>query len=176
MGDFVACFPVTMRLEGWHQFSNNPHDPGGKTYNGITQRVWDIWCRDNNIPQSDVRKMSDGNCQQIYRVQYWNAVHGDSLPKGLDLCLWDEGVNAGPVQAIKLLQQALGQKVDGHFGLVTSDALKRVNDMHALILKYNTLRLGVLHRLKTWTYFKKGWSARVATISNKAIKMAGGTV
>ena len=176
MGDFVACFPVTMQQEGWHQFSNNPKDPGGKTYNGVTQNTWDIWCHREGLPASDVRKMTDAQCMALYRAQYWGAVHGDDLPKGIDLCVWDEGVNAGPVQAIKLLQQALGLKVDGHFGLTTANALRGVNDVHSLIQKYNTLRLSWYHRLKTWTVFRKGWTARVQAITNKALKMAGGSL
>ena len=174
MGDFISCFPVTMELEGWHKFSNNPKDPGGKTYNGVAQRTWDIWCHRQGIPASEVRQMTDGQCMQLYREQYWSSVHGEDLQKGVDLCVWDEAVNAGPVRAIMLLQQALGQKVDGHFGLNTLNALRGVNDVHAFILKYNNLRLNFLHRLKTWTYFKNGWSNRVKTVSFKALRMAGG--
>ena len=40
----------------------------------------------------------------------------DDIPSGLDLCLFDFGVNAGSGRAAKFLQQMIGTTVDGGIG------------------------------------------------------------
>lgn len=39
-------------------------------------------------------------------------IHGDALPAGVDLVVFDGAVNSGLVQAAKWLQRALGEKVN----------------------------------------------------------------
>ena len=155
---------------GW---SNNPNDPGGATMQGITQRVYDAFRRADpgTARPASVRYISTADVTAIYRVQYWDAVRGDSVPAGLDYCLFDEAVNAGPVASIKDLQTALGVKADGQFGMVTMGALLAVNDRAGLIKRICALRLNWLHRLRTWRFFGKGWAARVARVQAAALKM-----
>lgn len=171
-GNFAICFAQTERYEGLHKFSNNKHDPGGATYSGVTQRVYNAYRAGLKMPVQDVRRMSDGECQFIYERQYWDAVHGDTLPAGLDLVLYDCAVNAGPVKAIKLLQQAFNVHVDGHWGLETTAAVQNVTSRAFWIKRYCALRLGFLHRLTTWNFFGRGWSARVNGIQAAAVDMA----
>ena len=40
----------------------------------------------------------------IYKKNYLNRVKGDQLPSGLDLCVFDFGVNAGTGRGTKYLQ------------------------------------------------------------------------
>ena len=52
----------------------------------------------------------------IYKKNYWNRVKGDQLPSGLDLCVFDFGVNAGTGQVsdvAKYLQKMIGATADG---------------------------------------------------------------
>ena len=47
----------------------------------------------------------------IYRDDYWNAVEGDQLPKGVDYAVFDCGVLNGVATAAKILQARLGAAV-----------------------------------------------------------------
>ena len=40
---------------------------------------------------------------EIYRNEYWNAVNGDRLRAGEDLCVFDFAVNSGPARAARSL-------------------------------------------------------------------------
>jgi len=172
--DFDLELPLILKSEGG--FVNNPHDPGGATNYGITQRVYDAFRKtsgQSGRPVS-VRYISSTDVALIYRQQYWNAVRGDETPTGIDYCLFDEAVNSGPVKSIIDLQTALKVKADGQFGMVTLGALLAVNDHAALINRICDLRLNWLHRIKTWRFFGKGWSNRIAFVRAGALKMAGG--
>lgn len=171
IGNFSKCFWVTEAFEGWHKFSNNPKDPGGATYSGVTQRVWDAYCKLMGKPYSSVKAMPDTACLDIYQRQYWDVIQGDKLPLGVDLVVYDAGVNSGNVQAIKFLQRAIGVKADGHIGLVTLHALAGVNDHAALIKSITNLRLSFWHRLRTWAVFQKGWTARGRGVEATALTM-----
>ena len=56
------------------------------------------------------------DAQALYRRDYWQPLHGDQLPPGLDLLVLDCAINQGVTTAIKLLQQALRIEADGIIG------------------------------------------------------------
>ena len=170
-GNFATCFADTEAFEGWHLFSNDPVDPGGATYSGVTQREYNSWRAQQGLPPQGVRKMSDDECRAIYKTQYWDAVRGDDVFAGLDLFLYDVGVNSGPPKAVRFLQQALRVGVDGQFGLETMGALRGVNDRAGLIRTLCTMRLSFWHSLVTWWRFGRGWSSRGAGIEAEALAM-----
>lgn len=170
--NFVECFTDTEVYEGWHQFSNDKFDPGGATYDGVTQRVYSGYRLMKKLSPRSVRAMTDGECREIFKAQYWDAVRGDDLFKGLDLLIYDIAVNMGQVTAIRFLQQALHVPVDGHFGMGTMLSLRGVNDRAALINKIAAARMSKWHALKTWWRFGKGWGNRGKGIQAKALAMA----
>lgn len=153
-------------------YVNNPKDPGGATNEGVTQHIYDAYRISKKVTKRPVSQIAPVEVNLIYRLQYWNKIHGDDLPTGLDYAVFDEGVNSGPVTAVKALQTILKVKSDGVYGLVTANAVAANNDIISLINDYNAQRLSFLHRLKTWTYFKKGWSNRVAIVGTNARAMA----
>ena len=57
------------------------------------------------------------------REELLNPIKGDDLPGGLDLCIFDFGVNAGPGRAAKYLQTMIGTVADGGIGPNTLKAL-----------------------------------------------------
>lgn len=166
---FQACLSVILIQEGG--WSDNPHDPGGATYRGVTQSVYNAYRRQCARQIQSVHLMNPDECAQIYQSQYWIAAHAPDLPVGLDLCQFDEAVNTGPVEATKLLQQALGISVDGAFGLETAGAVQACTDVPALIKKVCAARLSFYKRLRDWIYFGKGWYSRDAAIQEKALAM-----
>src|SRR5579872_6877568 len=123
---FSACLAETESFEGG--FSNDPFDPGGATYRGVTQRAYDAWRRKQGSFLRGVAHASDDEISSIYREQYWNAVRGDDLFAGLDMVAFDIAVNSGPICAIKFMQKGLDVVVDGYFGLETLGALQKVGN------------------------------------------------
>lgn len=153
---------------------DDPHDPGGRTSRGVTQRVYDAWRRGRGQGSRDVFLASMAEVRAIYLEQYWHRVRGDDLPAGLDYAIFDAAVNSGPVQAVKWLQRGLGVRVDGVVGQVTLGAAGASGDMQAQIAALCARRLAFLKQLRTWRRFGRGWSRRVAAVERDAIAMAAG--
>jgi lysozyme family protein len=102
-------------------FSNHPNDSQGATKFGITKATLSRW-RDRAVTTADVKGMDESEARDILRAQY--IVNFESLPEPLRSHVVDLGVNAGPTQAIRTLQRALGTvTVDGLLGPETRKAI-----------------------------------------------------
>ena len=168
--NFPACFKQVEKWEGWRKFTNDPHDPGGSTYSGVTQSAYNAWRDLKNLPRMGVQHATDEEITDLYRAQYWDAVKGDDLPVGLDCIMFSTAVNMGPHTAIKFMQSAVGMKADGWIGLETLGAVKRI-PVKPIIRSIAQKRLSYWQRLKTWVYYGKGWSNRGADDLNEALAM-----
>jgi lysozyme family protein len=155
-------------------YSNHPNDPGGATMKGVIQRVYDSYRKAKGLATRTVKKMTEAERLDIYRTRYWNVIHGDDLPPGIDYAVYDGAVNSGPAQSVKWLQRALGSaytgKVDGLVGPETLRALETIHNHDNVVARIAELRLNFLKALKTWPTFKNGWSNRVAEV--KAVGQA----
>ena len=134
--NFQECLKEVLRAEGG--YSNNPHDPGGRTNHGITQRIYDTY-RGKRRKQ-DVLKITPVEVATIYKDYYWDPVMADTLPYGYDYTLFDAAVNSGPRIAI-----------------VWSHHVRKDH----FLLDYSNVRLHWLRKLPTWRYFGAGWSRRI---------------
>ena len=89
---------------------------------------------------------------------------GDDLPGGLDLCVFDFGVNAGPGRSAKYLQTMIGTVADGGIG---PNTLKKVaeyveaNGIETTIENFQANRQRYYEKLSTFDTFGKGWTRRV---------------
>lgn len=149
--NFPACLAVTLVEEGG--WSNNPHDPGGATMKGVTQRVYAAYRKRKGLPQQSVVKISVEELQDIYSTMYWVPAGCNALADGLDMVVFDCAVNSGPIEAKRLLNKVRGTGIP------------------ARIISYGDLRLGFMHRLRTWKFFDRGWTARVKYVQTKALEM-----
>jgi lysozyme family protein len=152
--------------------TDHPRDPGGCTDCGITRRTLEGWRREP-VTSEDVRALTEAEARAIYRAHYWTAVHGDKLPPGVDLVVFDAAVNNGRRRAALWLQQALGVTADGVIGPRTLRAARGANDRAAVITRACDLRLVFLRGLDTWPAFGRGWSRRVREVRAAALAMAG---
>lgn len=168
--NFPACLHVTLGYEGGNV--NSIHDPGGATSRGVTQRVYDAYRASKNQTFASVFRMTGEELSEIYSGQYWAVVHGDDLPLGVDLAVFDYAVNSGPVAAVKALQAALGLEADGHYGILTGRAVAGITSPRHVAEAVCDRRLSILQRLGTWAYFGRGWSARIAGIRKQASAIA----
>lgn len=158
---------------GKYSYMNHPADPGGATMMGITHRVYDAWRTSRGMPVRDVRQIEDSEIAAIYREQYWKLVRGDELPPGIDLAVFDFGVNSGPVQAIRSLQRALGITIDGQIGVATISACKSRNATE-IVGQYMDERRRFGRSLKNYLPFRSGWETRWNRIELASLAMAGG--
>lgn len=165
---FARSLPFVLAYEGGKV--DNPKDPGGRTNQGVIQRVYDAWRTSHGEPLQDVYKMSDGERDAIFRKQYWDAVQGDKMPPGVDFALFDGAVNSGPKQSIKWMQRALGLNADGVIGAMTLGALVNV-DTESLIDDMIDRRETFLKALKTFKTFGKGWFDRTRRLRQSAKSM-----
>ena len=150
-------------------FVNNPKDPGGMTNLGVTKTVWEGWTG-HDATETTMRNLSTSDVTPLYRKKYWDAVQGDSLPSGLDYCVFDTAVNSGAGRSIKLLQRSIGVAEDGAIGPNTLAAIL-VADVGQLIDKYCAARQDFLQSLATFDTFGKGWTRRVSEVNLTAKEM-----
>ncbi|MET3352391.1 UNVERIFIED_ORG: lysozyme family protein [Xanthobacter viscosus] len=165
---------------------DDKRDPGGRTAYGVTQARYNQYLRDQGRPRADVWDITVRERVAIWRTYYWDVMRADELPAGLDYAVFDGGVNSGPAQAAKWLQRAVNDVraksgegpilVDGQMGTNTLAAVNRIDDIDAVIAAMQDRRLAMLHNLKTWAVYGKGWSRRVNDVRKLAQSVARGSV
>ena len=104
--NYDKCLKTILHHEGG--YVNHPEDPGGETNLGVTKREYEEWGG-----TKDMKELTVEDVAPIYKKNYWDKMKCDDLPSGLDLCVFDFGINAGPGRAAKYLQTLIGTKADG---------------------------------------------------------------
>ena len=164
---FDACMPFIFKAEGG--YSDTPGDPGGPTNFGITLATLKAYEGSPNLTAQDVKNLTPATAKEIYRSNYWNRMQCGALPAGLDLEVFDFGVNAGPGEAVKALQRIVGVTADGSIGPITLAAIGQFKPRD-LISQYSEARLAYYKGLNN-PEFEQGWTARVAQIQTAASQM-----
>ena len=164
---FDACMPFIFKAEGG--YSDNPADPGGPTNFGITLATLRAYEGDPNLTADDVKTLTPAMAKEIYRTAYWNRMQCGALPAGLDLEVFDFGVNSGPSESVKTLQRLVGVTQDGSIGPITLAAVGQFN-VGDLIGRFAQARLAFYQSLNM-PEFEQGWATRVAQIQTAATKM-----
>ena len=168
---FPECLKIVLKHEGG--YVNHPKDPGGRTNLGVTQRVWEAWVR-RKVTEAEMRGLTREMVAPLYRKNYWDRVRAPELPPGLDLHVFDFGVNAGPARAIRYLQMMVGANPDGKFGPLTMRALSNYLDQYgtpAAIRRYGDLREQYYRQLRTFPTFGRGWLRRNREVTAAALEM-----
>lgn len=151
-------------------FSNDPQDHGGPTNLGVT--LPDLERAGLPPTIEELKSLTkDSAANQIYRPFYWNAMHCDELPPGVDLEVFDLGINAGIHEAAKLLQRAVGAVADGVIGPKTIAAVHAMAPL-AIIQAFNTERVTFYKSLKQFDRFGRDWLKRSADCYAASTKMA----
>ena len=163
--NYDKCLETILHHEGG--YVNHPKDPGGETNLGVTKRVYQ-----EHGGTKDMKDLLVEDVAPIYKKGYWDKIKGDDLPGGLDLCVFDFGVNAGPGRAAKFLQQMIGTTVDGGIGpntLAKVEEYVRENAEAKSVEKYQALRQEYYEQLSTFDTFGKGWTRRVEETTKLAL-------
>jgi len=165
--NYNKCLETILHHEGG--YVNHPKDPGGETNLGVTKRVYEEWGG-----KKDMKDLLVEDVAPIYKKNYWDKMKGDDLPSGLDSCVFDFGVNAGPGRSAKYLQTMIGTVADGGIG---PNTLKKVDEYvseHGLvdtIVNFQNARQKYYESLSTFSTFGRGWTRRVDETTELAKKL-----
>ncbi len=171
MAAFQTCVDFTLRPENEGSYVDNPADPGGPTNFGITLAGLSGW-RGHPCSAEDIRLLTLPEARDIYQANYWATVAGAKLPAGLDLMVFDFGVNHGPGSAVKMLQRLLSVVQDGVPGLETvKHAACQGIVLRARIAALASSQQAFYASLKNQT-FGKGWAARTTRRQAAALLLA----
>lgn len=173
--NFDTCLDFTLKAEGG--YSDNPADSGGPTNMGITLATYRQWSDNPNLGALQVRDMSERTARAIYRSLYWNPLRADALPAGVDLSVFDMGVNAGIWASARLLQRALGftgEEVDGCVGPETLGAAAKC-DARTLVNDLAERQTTYYETLSDFPTFGTGWLNRTKARRDAALAMVENT-
>ena len=165
--NWIKSLEAILHHEGG--YVNHPKDPGGETNLGVTKRVYEEWGG-----TKDMKDLTVEDVAPIYKKNYWDRVKGADLPSGLDLCVFDFGVNAGTGRSAKYLQRMIGTVADGGIGPNTLKALDNYVESEGLeqtIRNFQEARQKYYESLKTFETFGRGWTRRVDETTELAVSM-----
>jgi lysozyme family protein len=160
--DFDAAFERLIGHEGG--FTQDTRDRGNWTGGQIGKGV----CKGTKYgisaaayPAEDIEHLTLDRAKEIYRRDYWGPAGCDAIPQELKFDVFDMAVNAGVVAAIKSLQVACAEDVDGKLGPRTLQAIQSMNPLR-LLLRFTGARH--LHNTEatSWPAFGRGLTIRVA--------------
>jgi len=156
--NYEACHAKTLGYEGG--YANHPDDPGGPTLEGVTQAVYDNFRKSKGLPRKVLSasmrttKAWIAERRAIYRTLYWDKVDGDGLPAGVDLAVYDFGVNSGVARANRYVSTlGDGEPID-------------------LVKRLCAKRLGFVQQIRTFKVFGRGWTRRIADVEATGVRMA----
>lgn len=171
---FDECLTFTLRAEGG--FVDNPEDPGGATNMGITLATYRSWSDDTAAGVTQIQDLTRKVVSAIYRTLYWNPLRADALPAGVDLSVFDFGVNAGVWRSGRMLQLALGFTGDEVDGCVGPETLAAAGKASARgVIELLAKRQADYYRsLSEFAIFGAGWLNRTDARRNAALAMLTG--
>jgi len=161
--NFNACLEFTLRpdLDGQGPHLS-PGDSGGWTAWGVTFATWLGWCQAHNMNRPTIasfQRMKQSDVVPLYRTWFWNAQLCDDWHPGIDLCVFDFGVGAGPGTSIKVLQAAVGVTADGVIGRDTHRAVATF-DADTLIARLTHQDADFYAQCSGAKLFLRGWDRR----------------
>lgn len=137
--EHTAIVDKIIEAEGGEKATNYPHDPGGRTQYGISERSNPEAWKDGKVTHDEARA--------IYETKYLCGPGFDRVGhERLRHLLVDFGVHSGPSIAIVELQKILRVDADGILGPKTLAAIEAA-EPRLLINKLAIARLRMLGRL-----------------------------
>lgn len=169
--NFDKCLKIILEREGGYVY--HPRDPGSHTNMGITIFTLSSYRQKECTPE-DVKNLTVEEAGEIYKENYWNPLACDDLPSGVDLSVFDMGINAGVVRGGKLLQEVVGSSQDGVIGPQTLNAVESYivkYGVEKLLDAYRDARMAFYRSLSTYDVFGGGWKNRADIVYVESIGM-----
>jgi lysozyme family protein len=174
IGNQAACDAFTAQEEGG--YTNDPKDPGnwtgGKVGLGVNKGT-KYGISAAAFPGIDITNLTPDFAARL-RLPYWNEVNGGALPVGVDLVVYDFGINAGPGRSCSILEAVLGTIQDGKVG--PNDVIALAEHTPADLIAALTLKHEAYYAsLPTFPTYGKGWDGRAERCRTTALAMLQAT-
>lgn len=174
MAEFEIAFRATIWREGG--YSNDPVDPGGETYCGISRRAWPKW--EGWALIDAIKRKNPANLEQalsesravttavasFYRSTFWK--YGDVTDQEVANKVFDMAVNMGLEQAHRYLQRIVEVVPDGKFGprtLAATNAVEPERLLHELRVRSAIHYVDIMLKDPSQVKFKSGWLRRAVS-------------
>ncbi len=169
--NFLPCLHEVLGLEGG--YSDDPRDPGGPTNFGITRAGWASVCKVpiSSVTAEDMQRLTLSEAASVYRKFYWNAMCCEDMARGVDLMVFQFGVNAGIDTSAQVLQQICAVTTDGIIGPITLAAARHIVPV-TLINRLAKQQIECYQGFSEWDVFGAGWVNRVRNAQTVALSMA----
>lgn len=165
VAEFAAALSVTLAAEGG--YNDKPHDKGGPTNWGISQR----WLQDYlGVPVSreQIKALTKEQAIKYYQDAYWLVAYYEIDSQLVATKVFDIAVNCGHSRAHKILQAALnslGEDLDedGQFGPLTLAAVNAHGQerlLEAIISQQQAFYRALAARDPTQQVHLAGWLKR----------------
>lgn len=167
-------FEYLLESEGGYQ--DDPDDAGnhlpdgraGCTNLGVTQQAWEAYVG-HKVSNQDMRDLTAEKIEPFYKRRYWDATLCDSMPSGVDYCLFDLSINAGSNRSAKVMQSAVGVEADGQIGKISLAAIIGLEPKY-VIEQFTEEKIAFYKGLNNPKY-EQGWLNRAETVRQRALKM-----
>jgi lysozyme family protein len=153
MSDFDRAFEIVVGVEGG--YVDDPHDPGGRTRYGISQRAY---------PHEDIVNLTLTRAKELYARDYWRPAGCNLLQWPMNLALFDAAVNQGVKPAVRIAQNEFGAVQDGVMGPKTAARINAVPPREATA-RYLRARSDYYRSLAQWDRYGEGWVNRLFRVA-----------
>ncbi|AXG42217.1 MULTISPECIES: glycoside hydrolase family 108 protein [Photorhabdus] len=160
---FIHAIHYLLPAEGG--YVNNPHDTGGQTKFGISQRSY---------PHLNIAALTEDDATEIYYRDFWLKAGCDKLPAGISLAVFDAAVQHGIKPAVQQLQRAVGVRDDGVIGPVTLNAVETFAPQYLFIRLLNRRALAYARIIAvnpTQKVFLDGWFNRLDKLTPAVLEV-----
>ena len=171
-GNFEFCLKAVLAECGQYRDSPDPMNFG------VSRSEYEDWVG-YKVNEKFMRGMDISHVRTFYKVKYWEPAGCDSIYVGLDLCLFDFAILAGPETAIRQLQRTVGSTEDGVIGPKTSSIAHQyvsASGLNYAIMKYQDMRRDYCANLKTYEHNEQEISSRINSIERIALSLVPRTL
>jgi len=153
-------------------YSNDPNDPGGETFLGISRHYfpnWEGWklIDTGNFYTLTIKEVKNSKIYpyvlEFYFNNFWKKLHMDDIPDSIKEIYFDSAINMGIKRAIKILQMSIDTLPDGIIGPITLKTLKVANEK-LLYERFKINRIGYYAKIcnenRKLEKFLLGWINR----------------
>lgn len=175
MANFINAYNLTMAAEGG--YANNPADPGGETFKGVSRNNnpnWSGWATIDAIKATSPPSLNAAlnanagllnQIQSFYQINYWNVNQTGSInDQQIANQVFDTSVNMGTGRGAQFLQQAAGVTVDRQVGPQTLAAVNGA-DAQTLYNAFIAIRkqyyINLIAANPNLAQFKNSWFSRL---------------
>lgn len=180
-GNFNRCFDLVIDGES-HKYSTDARDPGNWHNGHLIGSRWGVsastaanWFGQygQHVTAKMMQELPKNTARIIYHTKFWNPLRCEYLPIGLDLLVFDFGVNEGIYESALMLQRALDfshQYLDGAIDNLTIAAATQARTTD-LIYKLSRMQEHHYRSLPKFPIFGHGWLIRQHRILKEALNM-----